>query len=50
MTDADRVLPHRSSYTELGCAIPLSGGAQAYLAYSVGPKAAVSSTLADYPA
>lgn len=25
----------RSSYAELGCAIPLSGGAQAYLAYSV---------------
>ena len=24
-----------SSFTELGCAIPLSGGAQAYLAYSV---------------
>lgn len=24
-----------SSFAELGCAIPLSGGAQAYLAYSV---------------
>ncbi|KAK4686405.1 hypothetical protein P7C73_g3718, partial [Tremellales sp. Uapishka_1] len=26
-----------SSFAELGCAIPLSGGAQAYLAYSFGP-------------
>jgi hypothetical protein len=24
-----------SSFAELGCAIPLSGGAQAYLAYAV---------------
>jgi hypothetical protein len=24
-----------SSFVELGCAIPVSGGAQAYLAYSV---------------
>ncbi|WVQ78463.1 hypothetical protein IAT38_000549 [Cryptococcus sp. DSM 104549] len=26
-----------SSYAELGCAIPLSGGSQAYLAYAFGP-------------
>lgn len=26
-----------SSFTELGCAIPISGGAQAYLAYAYGP-------------
>ncbi|KAI9637910.1 amino acid permease-domain-containing protein [Dioszegia hungarica] len=26
-----------SSFAELGCAIPISGGAQAYLAYSFGP-------------
>lgn len=26
---------NNSSFAELGCAIPLSGGAQAYLAYSV---------------
>ena len=26
-----------SSFAELGCAIPLSGGAQAYLAYAYGP-------------
>ncbi|WOO85533.1 Cystine/glutamate transporter [Vanrija pseudolonga] len=28
-----------SSFAELGCAIPLSGGAQAYLAYAYGPMA-----------
>lgn len=26
-----------SSFAELGCTVPLSGGAQAYLAYSYGP-------------
>ncbi|KAL7424116.1 hypothetical protein Q5752_001701 [Cryptotrichosporon argae] len=35
-----------SSFAELGCAIPLSGGAQAYLAYSFGPMASYLYTWA----
>lgn len=31
-----------SSFAELGCAIPLSGGAQAYLAYSVSLQSCLS--------